>query len=208
MGIGLDPDSIKSLPHKSAHALFQVEQLLFHLQTAAIAGERVVAAHYAVAGQDDADGIAAVGIGQGTHRLGHAQTAGLLAVAQRAPVGYIGQRAPHHALKVGADEHERHTEGLAAALEILVELAGGHIEHIAHAVLDRGFQMACHTAQVQLRALTLAPVAQAQTTLVAVESHPPKRTLIISAYDGCFHGKWGVRWWHRLVASCCVNANV
>ena len=43
--------------------MFQVEKILLGLEASAVAGQAAVAADDAVAGEDDGDGVGAVGIG-------------------------------------------------------------------------------------------------------------------------------------------------
>jgi len=61
-------------------ALFVIEEPAFSFESSAIASERTICADYAVAGNDDGDGVVAVGCSDGSDRRGVTDAEGQIAV--------------------------------------------------------------------------------------------------------------------------------
>jgi 3-methyladenine DNA glycosylase/8-oxoguanine DNA glycosylase len=100
-----------------------VEQPALAFQPPPIAGEAAVGADQAVAGDDDRDGIPAVGGTDGTGGTGRPQLSGDLAVGRGAREGHSGQRRPDLALIGRSLEPDGDVEPGASAREVLDQLA-------------------------------------------------------------------------------------
>ena len=83
-------------------ALFVVEQPLFALQAAAVAGEAAVFANDAVAGNEDGEAVGAVGGGHGAHGGRVAELFGQRLIMSGSAVGDGLQHVPHPPLKRAA----------------------------------------------------------------------------------------------------------
>jgi len=99
-----------------------VEQPALAGQAAAVAGERAVGADHAVAGDDDADRVAAVGQAHGAGGCGTAELLGERAVRRGGAVGNCLQRLPHLLVEGRADRGEPQVERGASAGEVFAEL--------------------------------------------------------------------------------------
>ena len=102
-----------------------LQQPLFTRQAAAEADQATVGADDPVAGHDDGDRVAVVGHADGPRRVGLADAAGQLAVADRLAVGDLRQRVPHPPLELAAGRRQRQREGLALAGEVGPQLGAG-----------------------------------------------------------------------------------
>ena len=98
---------------------------MFGPEAAAVAGEAAVAADDAVAGEDDGDGIGAVGIGYCPDGFGGSDGGGQFTVGHCLSVGDVGELLPDALLEVGAGEQEGDVVVLALSSEVLVELPVG-----------------------------------------------------------------------------------
>lgn len=104
--------------------LLQIEQAPLHLQAAGVTAEAAVAAEHAVAGDDERDRVARAGRAGGADRALVAGDAGEVGVGAGLAVGDRGDAL------AGAEEEaarqlpvDRQLEGVAAAGEVVVELA-------------------------------------------------------------------------------------
>src|SRR5438874_10031476 len=88
------------LPLLRCRALF-CQNLLLPLGTPSIAACRAIAAHHAMAGDDEGGGVVGAGIGDRAHGLGPSDRPGDLAVARGAAVGDLLERPPDHPLEGG-----------------------------------------------------------------------------------------------------------
>src|SRR5215467_12847347 len=86
------------------------EQVVLALDSAAVAGQVAVGAHYPVAGDDDADRVPAVGQADGARRGRLADLVGELSVRERLAVGDVLQGRSDPALERGAVQGEREVE--------------------------------------------------------------------------------------------------
>src|SRR2546430_14691330 len=102
-----------------------LEQPAFTVQTAAEAGELAAHPDHAVTGDNDRDGILAVGGAYGARRVRVAETARQLAVAGGGAVGNGTQQIPNTSLEWRAGGVERQAEGCAGSVEIFVKLPAG-----------------------------------------------------------------------------------
>ncbi|MNZ74536.1 hypothetical protein D3C78_929870 [compost metagenome] len=81
-----------------------------------------------MAGNDDGNGVGAIGRAHGAHRLRVADAFGQLAVAGGAAVGDFQQRLPDFLLEGRAARREKQVEALQAAFEVAVQLSAMLVE--------------------------------------------------------------------------------
>src|SRR5262245_55829079 len=96
--------SLRSSAHPTGPALGAVtasnldalvpQEPALSFQPAAVFHQRAAGADQAVAGQDDADRVGAVGVADGAHRAWRVETGRERAVAQRGACGNVRQRLP------------------------------------------------------------------------------------------------------------------
>ena len=98
------------LPDARTFCKFQVEQILFGPEASAVAGQVAVAADDAVAGEDDGDGVGAVGIGHSPDGFGESDGGGQFTVGHCLSVGDVGELLPDALLEVGAGQQEGDVE--------------------------------------------------------------------------------------------------
>ena len=103
-------------------ALLEGEQAALGIEAAAVATDAAVGRDHAVAGDDDRDGVRAVGEADGAKGPGAAGGAGDVGVAAGRAVGDLGERVPDGALERGAPQVEGDGEVAADAAEVLGEL--------------------------------------------------------------------------------------
>src|SRR5205823_3143953 len=95
------------------------QQPALALDAAAIAGQRAVAADDAVAGDDDADGIVAIGMADGAHGRLAPDALGERAIGKRPAAGDLAQGLPDLALEGRAAGRDRQAvDGVQLAVEI------------------------------------------------------------------------------------------
>src|SRR5699024_8337244 len=99
----------RSLPE--LHAL-PAEQLELHIEARSVAGEAAVGAHYAVAGDDDGDWVAADGAADGAGR--GAEAAGEFGVGCELAAGYLQQQPPDSLAEIAAARGEGQLARLGA----------------------------------------------------------------------------------------------
>ena len=80
----------------------QAEEEFLHVQATAIADQGAIRADHAVAGDEDGDGVGAVGAGRGTDALLIAQATGKFQVGDGLPVGDLLEFLPDTPLEIGA----------------------------------------------------------------------------------------------------------
>ena len=105
--------------------MFQVEKILLGPEASAVAGQAAVAADDAVAGEDDRDGVGAVGIGHCPDGPGGSDGGGQLSVGGGLPVGDAGELLPDALLEVGAGQQEGDVEVPALSTEVFVQFPDG-----------------------------------------------------------------------------------
>lgn len=108
--------------------LFALQKFAFDWQAIGIAAERAVAAHDAVARDEDRDIVGAVGAARGAHRLGLADRGRDVGVAARLARRYLAQFAPDRFLKGGALHVDRN----------MVETGRRRLDRIDHLLQQRG----------------------------------------------------------------------
>ena len=106
-------------------SLFEIEQLSLHGEPTAEPDQPAVAADDAVAGDDDGDGVGAVGGPHGADRGGPADGLRQLPVAPRLAVGDALERGPHLPLERGAVRGEWNRKDDEIAGEVGCQLAAG-----------------------------------------------------------------------------------
>jgi len=111
-------------------AAFEVEQVPLAFDAAAVAGEASGGADDAMARDDDADRVAAVGQADRARRRGPADLLGELPVRDRLPIRDLPQGRPDAALERGPVQGERQVELGQLAREIGRELLGGGRERL------------------------------------------------------------------------------
>ena len=92
------------------------------MQTSGKSRKGMVAAYYAVAGNEDADAVCSYGSSHGSYALRFADACGDFLVAPGFAVWNAEQCVPHLLLEVGSNGAQRYVEHSACACEILVEL--------------------------------------------------------------------------------------
>ena len=102
--------------------LLQVEQLAFYVESAAVAAQGAARCDYAVAGDDDGDGIPVVRHADGAAGVRVANGLSDVAVAAGFAVRDFEQRMPARQLELGSAEIEREGELVALAREVFAEL--------------------------------------------------------------------------------------
>src|ERR1700736_3324165 len=103
-------------------ACFVVEEPLLGGQPTAESGQRSVGSDNPMTGEDDADGIRAVGSAEGARGLGDAERGRLLTIAGRGAERDTSQRPPGCELEARTLQVEREIERRARSGEVLVEL--------------------------------------------------------------------------------------
>ena len=106
-------------------SVFQLQQHFFAFQAAGIAGESALGADYAVAGNEDRDGIAAVGLARRPGGLGSADLLGQPGIAAGLAIGNLSQSLPDLALKFRALRRQRQVKILPPPFQILQPLLPG-----------------------------------------------------------------------------------
>ena len=108
--------------------LFEIEQVLFAPQAATVAAEVAVLLDDAVTGDDDGNGVSAVGQPHGPAGCRLPDVGGELFIAPGASAGDVPQAVPHFLLKDGTDRLERHFES--------IELVSEVVSQFFHALLE------------------------------------------------------------------------
>src|SRR3990172_4728010 len=103
------PDPVKKLSttgtkiypghSRSKNGPLQSQQIVLDFQAAAITAEMAVAANDAMTGNNDGQGIGAIGAADGTDGVGIAQFFGNLQISDRLAVGNLFDQRPHLLLK-------------------------------------------------------------------------------------------------------------
>ena len=107
--------------------LFQFQQILLHLHAIGVAGELAGAAHHAVAGLKDGDGVAVAGTAHGTAGLGFANSGGQLAVGTGLTLGDLVHLGPDGLLESCALWSEGQIKLPARPGKIFVQLFFGFL---------------------------------------------------------------------------------
>jgi len=104
---------------------FEVEEEAFGISTikAGIATDGTISTHHTMAGDDDGDGVAAIGLADRARAGG--EGAGDVTIGAGFARRYLLQRGPDTALKGRAMRCERKLEMPALAVEIILQLFGG-----------------------------------------------------------------------------------
>ena len=100
-----------------------LKQFSLERKSAAVAGQRAVAADHPVAGHDQGDGVGAVGRADGAGSRGMADLLGDRAIAGGGAEGNIHQRLPHLAVEVRTFRQQFEFEVPALAVAVLRHLA-------------------------------------------------------------------------------------
>lgn len=111
-----------------------LEQLFLAIDTAAVAHQVIVGANHTVTGNDDGDGIFAVGRAHCPYLVGITQSLRQLSVVDRLSIGNFEQLFPDLPLKVGSLGRKRQVKIGSAAFEVLIQLVG-------HLRKDSGFYL-------------------------------------------------------------------
>ena len=123
-----------------------------------------------MAGDDDADLVAAVGGTDGAGLADVAEPPGLLAVADGGPERYAPEHLPRRKLEGGAERIEGEIEYRPRSGEVLAELVGGGIENRGGIeVVPRGPRISIPWRR------PLLPRSRASLPLPAHRPHPPRR---------------------------------
>ena len=128
-------------------ALFVVEQPLFALQTAAVAGEAAVFADDAVAGNEDGEAVGTVGGGHGAYGGRFSKLFGQRLIMGGFAVRDGLQRVPHPPLKRAAGGVQRHAKLAARTLEIFAQLGLHQSGVFVFALLGLAAEQALEIAQ-------------------------------------------------------------
>jgi len=115
-----------------------IEEPFFTPETAGVADEIAFGADDAVAGDDDSDIVLAIGGGGGADRLGIAETAGHLEIADGLTKGDGGELVPDALLEGGAVLGNGKFKNTALTLEILDQLFDALDDHGGHGALEAG----------------------------------------------------------------------
>ena len=102
--------------------MFESKKVFFFAEASAIAGERAVAADYAVARCDNGNGICSYGDGNGAHGTRPADSLGDFAVTNSFAERNLKQNVPHCFLESCARKQQWHVEGLPFSGKIGLEL--------------------------------------------------------------------------------------
>src|SRR3989442_1027819 len=108
---------------------FVLKQPALAVQAAAEASQLAARPDHTVAGDDDGDGVLAVGGADGAGGARAVEAARQLTVARGRAVRDGTQGVPHAPLKRGASRGERQVEGRAGAREVLAQLLAGASEY-------------------------------------------------------------------------------
>ena len=102
----------------------EIQQELLGGESTPKARKRAIGGDYAMAGNDDGNGIVMICLSHGTRRQWRANLCGKLGVRPRLAEGYTQEPLPATQMKGGPAQIERKVELLALSREILIQLAG------------------------------------------------------------------------------------
>ena len=146
--------------------IFQIQQVFLGRQPAAIAGERAVAADDTMARHEYADGVSTVGVGDGTHSMGHPDASGEVGVGNGRAVRDGEQCLPYFLLELGAYKKQREVKGFAFMSEIFVQLPACHVDNLGRLLPEGTFQDSLQAAVHNATMAFHVPIAKAELTRV------------------------------------------
>lgn len=144
---------------------FEVEEILFAPQSAAVSTEGSVASDDAVAGDEDGDGVFAVGAAHGALGAGATDATGKLGIRSSGSAGDVPEGVPDAELEIRAAHVEGQGEIGSAAEEIPAQFPGEGIEVRVRAGGEHGAEAAAEQVHLSWKRATIGEFEQADSLL-------------------------------------------